>query len=569
MGGRFPTLPAAALRNAVHLIEADGTVSRGAEAVFRALAHASGGGRLLRAYRRVPGFVAVSQAVYGWVAGHRSLLTRAAEWWPEIGGRVPSRVVVRRLFLWSLALVYLAAFLSLLVQVRGLVGERGILPAGELLDYVRLRVPDGRRFWLLPTVFWIDSSDAALVGVCVGGVALALLLALEVAPALVLTLMWAGYLSLAGVGQVFLGYQWDALLLETGLLAILFAPWTRRPGASRAAPVPNGTLWLLRLLVFRLTLGSGVVKLLSGDPTWRALTALRFHHETQPLPTWIGWYVHHLPGIVHTASAGMMFVVELLVPFFIFGPRLLRRGAFGAIVGLQVAIALSGNYGFFNLLTIALCLPLLDDQDLPRWLCQRLAPPEPPLPRPTRAGWFRIPAALTLALLGLMTFLDGVRVRLPWPGPARDLQRAFAPFECVNFYGLFAVMTTSRPEIEIEGSRDGQTWLPYEFRWKPGDTRRRPAFVAPHQPRLDWQMWFAALGSCEENPWLVRFMERLREGSPPVRQLLARDPFPDAPPRFVRAILFDYRFSSLSEQRTSGAWWRRQPLGLYCDVMEE
>ena len=174
-----------------------------------------------------------------------------------------------------------------------------------------------------------------------------------------------------------------------------------------------------------------------------------------------------------------------------------------------------------------------------------------------------------LALLGAMTFLDGVRVRLPWPEPARDLQRALAPFEAVNSYGLFAVMTTSRPEIVVEGSDDGRTWVPYEFRWKPGDVRRRPAFVAPHQPRLDWQMWFAALGSCDDNPWLVRFMERLREGAPPVRRLLAVDPFPGTPPRFVRAVLYDYRFSSIGERRSSGAWWRRQPLGLYCDVMGE
>lgn len=567
VAGRFPSIPIQAFRAQAHFIEPDGRVSPGAEAVFHALSYAPRGGWLLSAYHRVPGFAAVSEAVYHWVAGHRPFLTRAARWWPEIGGRTPSRVVVRRLFLWALALVYLDAFLSLLVQVRGLVGERGILPAAELLDYVRLRVPDPRRFWLLPTLFWIDSSDAALVAACVGGAALALLLGLEVAPALVLALMWATYLSLACAGQIFLGYQWDALLLETGLLSVLFAPWTWRPGAARTAPVPNGTLWLLRLLLFRLTLGSGLVKLLSGDPTWRTLTALRFHYETQPLPTWIGWYAHHLPAIVHTISAAMMLFVELLVPLFIFAPARLRRGAFVAMVGFQVAIAFTGNYGFFNLLTVALCLLVLDDDDLPRWMRRRFHSSEPPPPRPAHAGWVRVPAALVLALLGLVTFLDGVRVRLPWPGPVRALQRALAPFESVNSYGLFAVMTTSRPEILIEGSRDGRLWLPYEFRWKPGDVRRAPAFVAPHQPRLDWQMWFAALGSCEDNPWLGRFLLRLREGAPPVRSLLAHEPFPDAPPAFVRAVLFEYWFTTLAERRATGTWWRREPMGLYCDVI--
>jgi predicted DCC family thiol-disulfide oxidoreductase YuxK len=565
---RFPSISVEAFRAQAHLIEPDGRVARGAEAVFHALSYAPRGGWLLAAYRRVPGFAAVAEAVYRWVARHRSLMTRAARWWPEIGGRTPSRRVVRRLFLWALALVYLDAFLSMLVQVRALVGESGILPVADLLEYVRLRIPDGRRFWLLPTLFWIDSSDAALVAACVGGGALAVLLGLEVAPALVLALMWATYLSLTCVGQIFLGYQWDALLLETGLLSVLFASWTWRPGAARMAPVPTGTFWLLRLLVFRLTLGSGLVKLLSGDPTWRTLTALRFHYETQPLPTWIGWYAHQLPGMVHTISAGMMFLVELLAPFFIFGPARLRRGAFGAMVGAQVAIALTGNYGFFNLLTIALCLLVLDDDDLPRWVRVRFHPREPPLPRPARTGWIRVPAAPVLALLGLVTFFDGVRVRLPWPRPVRALQSALAPFASVNFYGLFAVMTTSRPEILIEGSRDGRLWLPYEFRWKPGDVRRAPAFVAPHQPRLDWQMWFAALGSCDENPWLVRFLRRVKEGSPPVRHLLAHDPFPDAPPAFVRATLFDYRFTTLAERRASGGWWRREPLGPYCEASD-
>jgi predicted DCC family thiol-disulfide oxidoreductase YuxK len=566
---QFPSIPIQAFRAQAHFIEPDGRVSPGAEAVFHALSYAPRGGWLLSAYHRVPGFAAVSEAIYGWVARHRSLLTRAARWWPEIGGRTPSRRVVRRLFLWALALIYLDAFLSLLVQVRGLVGESGILPAAELLDYVRLRVPDGSRFWLLPTLFWIDGSDAVLVAACVGGAALAVLLGLEIAPALALALMWATYLSLASVGQVFLGYQWDALLLETGLLSVLFAPWTWRPGAARTAALPNGALWLLRLLLFRLTLGSGLVKLLSGDPTWHTLTALRFHYETQPLPTWIGWYAHRLPGIVHTISAGMMLFVELLVPFLIFGPARLRRAAFVAMVGFQVVIALTGNYGFFNLLTIALCLLVLDDDDLPGWIRRRFDSSKPPLPKPARAGWVRVPAVLVLAVLGLVTFLDGVRVRVPWPGPVRTLQDTLAPFASVNSYGLFAVMTTSRPEILIEGSRDGRLWLPYEFRWKPGDVGRAPGFVAPHQPRLDWQMWFAALETCEDNPWLRHFLLRLKEGAPPVRTLLAHDPFPDSPPALLRAVLFDYRFTTLAERRASGAWWRRESLGLYCDVNGE
>jgi hypothetical protein len=479
-------------------------------------------------------------------------------------GEPPARTAVRRLFLWALAFIYLDAFLSLLVQVRGLVGEHGILPVGELIEYARARVAAPRVYWLLPTFFWVDASDAALRAVCAGGAALALVLATEAATGPVLLLLWAGYLSLASVGQVFLGYQWDALLLETGLLALLLAPWTMRPAAARAAPVPAPAVWLFRFLVFRLNFGSGMVKLLSGDPRWRDLTALQVHYETQPLPTWIGWYAHQLPPLAHAAAAGAMYFVELVVPFFVFGPRVLRRGAFLALVGLQVMIGLTGNYGFFNLLTIALCLMVLDDVDLPAALRRRLtAPPARPS---TAARWVRGTAAAVLALLALVTFLDGLRVRMPWPGPVRDLQRAAAPLESVNSYGLFAVMTTTRPEIVIEGSRDGVTWQPYEFRWKPGDVRRRPAFVAPHQPRLDWQMWFAALGTCDDNPWVVRLLDRLRQGEPAVTRLLARDPFAGSPPPLLRTVVYDYHFTTLAERRPGGAWWRRDLLGPYCVI---
>jgi hypothetical protein len=263
------------------------------------------------------------------------------------------------------------------------------------------------------------------------------------------------------------------------------------------------------------------------------------------------------------------------VPFFVFGPRVLRRFAFAGLVALQAGIALTGNYGFFNLLTAALCLLVLDDQDLPARLRPRFpdpgaAPPEAAgrgTPQ-TAAAWARAAAAGVLAALAVVTFLDGTGTRIGWPGPVRALQRALRPFESVNFYGLFAVMTVSRPEILIEGSRDGSLWLPYEFRWKPGDLTRRPGFVAPHQPRLDWQMWFAALETCDENPWLVRFLRRLKEGEPSVRSLLARDPFADgAPPAYLRTTLFDYAFTSFGERAASGAWWRRAPLGPYCEVI--
>ncbi|HEY7515086.1 MAG TPA: lipase maturation factor family protein, partial [Vicinamibacteria bacterium] len=445
--------------------------------------------------------------------------------------QAPGLSGVRRLFLRLLGLVYLAAFASLAVQVEGLYGSRGILPVTELLGFAASRLGP-ERYRLLPTLAWVSASDGALLFLAWGGAALALLQVACVAPRLVLLLLWAFYLSLVSPGRVFMGFQWDGLLLEAGLLAVFLAPGGVRPGAG-APPPPAYAVWLLRLLLFRLMFGSGAVKLLSGDPTWRSLDALRVHYETQPLPTWIGWYAHQLPVTVQRLSCGTMFLVELGLPLLIFAGRSGRLVAFAGFVLLQGTIALTGNYGFFNLLTVALAVLLLDDAALPRAL--RPAVPAPvPAPRPL-VLWIRRAATVvpaTLFLVSVVVFSSSLGLRVPWPAPVLVLEEALAPFRSVNAYGLFAVMTTSRPAILVEGSRDGLEWRAYPFRFKPDDLDRPPGFVAPHQPRLDWQMWFAALGDCEANPWFLRFLDRLREGSPPVLGLLAGNPFPEGPPRY-------------------------------------
>ena len=463
---------------------------------------------------------------------------------------------VRRLFLRALGLVYFIAFVSLGVQVDGLIGSRGILPVAPLLEWVKGQV-GAEGYWLLPTLAWLDASDGFLRFLCFGGAALAVLVMAELAPAAALVLCWAFYLSLVSVGQIFLGYQWDALLLETGLLAVFFAPLGLRPRPG--APPSLIAVWLLRFLLFRLMFGSGVVKLLSGDPTWRGLTALRFHYETQPLPTFLGWWAHQLPAWFQALSTVLMFAVELVVPFFVFGPRRLRLVACGSFLALQALIAATGNYTFFNLLAAALALLLLDDAALP-------GPPAAAAPAEGRP-WPRLVLWPVAAVLGLVSAAEMAGTFGIGAGPLTALQRAVAPLRSVNSYGLFAVMTTSRPEIEVEGSADGVVWRPYAFRFKAGDLRRAPRFVAPHQPRLDWQMWFAALGSCRGNPWFVQFLERLLEGSPPVLGLLADNPFPDHPPRLVRAQAYEYRFTTPAERAATGDWWRRQPKGLYCPAL--
>jgi lipase maturation factor 1 len=467
----------------------------------------------------------------------------------------------RAVFLRLLGGIYLAAFVSLWVQVEGLIGSRGLLPFGELLELGRTRLGPSR-YWVLPTVLWLGGGDAALHVVCGAGTAVAVAAALGRARAWSMLALWALYLSLATVSEDFLAFQWDALLLEAGLLAVFLAP--RGILRARPGPTPALVVVLFRWLLFRLMFGSGMVKLRSGDPTWRSLTALRYHYETQPLPTWIGYYAHHLPAQAQTMSCAIMFAIELGLPWLIWLPAAWRRLAALGFLFLQVLIALTGNYAFFNLLSVALCVFIAGPESLPaRW--RRGVPAG----RGDRFGpWPRAvlaPLAVVIALVSSLEFTERtLGIGLPWPRPVIALARALSPLRSINSYGLFAVMTTARPEIVIEGSDDGATWRAYEFRYKPGDPARRPGFVAPHQPRLDWQMWFAALGTCEQSPWLDRLFQRLLEGSPPVVGLLADDPFAGHPPRYVRALLYDYQFTDLATHRRTGEWWHRRLEGEFC-----
>ncbi|MFN7141021.1 MAG: lipase maturation factor family protein, partial [Limisphaerales bacterium] len=339
--------------------------------------------------------------------------------------------------------------------------------------------------------------------------------------------------------------------------------------------------WLLRWVLFRLIFQSGLVKLASGDPTWRDFTALQYHYETQPLPTFIGWYVHQAPLWFHQFCVGAMFAVQLIVPFFIFGPRRLRIFAAGAIVGLELLIAITGNYGFFNFLSLSLCVLLLDDQTLNRtlrgrwanWLGERKTAFFASLSCASRTRGERLRRAglMMLLLFTLLMTLPNIARNLRWdrwiPEWATRTQAWFSPFRTMNSYGLFAIMTTTRPEIVVEGSSDGRTWLVYQFKYKPGDLRKRPPFNAPHQPRLDWQMWFAALGAYQQNPWFLQFAQRLLEGSPAVIDLLEENPYPDKPPKYIRATVYNYRFTDFETRNKTGQWWQRELQGPYCPVL--
>jgi hypothetical protein len=554
-GARVPQIPASAFVEAVHLVEPDGTVSRGAEAVLRLLALRPGRGLGLFAYRRIPGFRAVSEACYRFVAGHRPFFDRATTWlW---GAHVvpPGTSVTVSVYLRLLGVVFAVAFASLLPQLPGLVGSQGILPVSETLRSIASDPALGpNRFWILPTLCWISSSNAFVLGLAVAGLLVSAALALELGTVPCLIALWALYLSLAAVCREFLWFQWDGLLLEAAFLGMFLLP---RGEPSRGAV--RSTRWLL----FRLLVASAAVKLTSGDSAWRDLTALRYHYETQPIPTPVAWYFHQLPLALHRACAGITFLVEGLVPVLIFAPRRARFLAAFVIAGHQLLIALTGNYGFFNLLTIVLCVLLLDDAVWPRrWREGRTEPRGGAWP-----AWLRRPALVGVFLLSLVPLVAAFGVPVSLLGPLPAAYQLFTPFRTVNQYGLFAVMTRERPEIRIEGSRDGVSWKTYEFKYKAGDPGREPRFVAPYQPRLDWQMWFAALSDYRSEGWLLRFCEEILRGSRPVLGLLRSNPFPEGPPRYLRAMVDRYHFTDEPTRRVTGAWWRREPLGPYAPVL--
>jgi predicted DCC family thiol-disulfide oxidoreductase YuxK len=546
-GDRFPDLPPENFAPAVTLFLPGGEIRRGAHAVFSLLAMLPGKSWMLWLYAHIPGFAWIAELVYRVIARHRSFCHWATRALWGIPIEVESFGIASWLFLRTLGAVYLFAFASFAAQAAGLIGSRGISPAAEYLH--SLREYYGAVYWQVPTVFWLNAGDSTIKAVCIAGISLSVLLLLGVRWRIVRVLLFVLYLSLVTAGQEFMGYQWDALLLEAGFLAILLG----------SSPI---VVWLYRWLLFRLVFLSGVVKLASGDPSWRHFTALPVHYETQPLPTPLAWYMYQLPEWLQRGSVGFVFFVELVAPFLIFAPRRIRFFAARAMVALQVLILLTGNYAFFNVLTIGFCLFLIDDGFFRR-LFPKTANWSTHLAAEKSHAWSR---AVCGAFATLALFVGGFQVARPFGvrwSLADAAIRIVSPFEVINSYGLFAVMTTTRPEIVIEGSNDGVTWLAYEFKYKPGDLNRRPAWVAPHQPRLDWQMWFAALGDYQSDPWIVRLMARLLEGSPEVLRLLGRNPFPDRPPHYIRAQLYQYSFTTPAERKSTGTWWKRELKGVY------
>ncbi len=566
VAAQFPNVPREQFAEAVQIFLPDGQQRSGAHAALTAMAIGDKTW-LLSAYEHVPGFAAVAEAAYRTIAAHRSAAYTITKLLWGVPVRRVTYALATELFLRVLGIIYLIAFVSFGVQASGLIGSNGIYPVAETIVAVKRYFGDAA-FRALPSVFFLNSGNWFVAAVWIAGAALGALLTLGIARRAACLGAFILYLSIVNAGQAFMSFQWDALLLEAGFLAI-FLGW------SSLAP------WMFRWLLFRLMFMSGVVKLASGDRSWHALTAIRYHYQTQPLPTPLAWYLHQLPPWFQSFSTVVVLAVELGAPFLIWFPRRVRLLAAGVLIVFQVLIMLTGNYAFFNLLAIALCVWLVDDARLGRntptlsLQSQRQGWGNRAIDEfvaRARARWLERTKSVPRVAIGtgvaiLILFVSIGEVSGPvlhWRPPGADAALgSLAPFEIVNSYGLFAVMTTTRMEIVIEGSSDGVTWQVYEFKYKPGEVKRRPAWVAPHQPRLDWQMWFAALGNYEQNPWLLRFMLRLLQGSPEATRLLGGNPFAKAPPEYVRALVYEYRFTSWPERRATGAWWKREYRGFY------
>jgi hypothetical protein len=447
----------------------------------------------------------------------------------------PDAPYVRARWIWlrALGLIFFSAFYSLLFQIHGLIGPNGILSARDYLQALR-QFAGAKAFWLAPTLLWLNAGDGALDAIVWVGIAASIAIVVNFFPRIAIAVAGICFLSFIGAAQDFASYQSDGMLLEAALLSLFLGRKDRAP--TRAA------VFMLQWEWFRIYFESGVVKILSGEPQWRDLTAMDKYYENGPLPTWIGWHVQQWPHGFHAFTAALTLIVELLVVWLLFFPKKSKLIAFCITTPLQIGIILTANYAFLNYLVLALGFFLLEDR-------KRSDGPKPVLHQ-----------IVALPLLFITTIASFMFPNFP-------TVTLLEPFRVANSYGLFAVMTRARYEIEFQGTRDGTTWVAYPFRYKPQDPREAPGIYAPYQPRFEWNLWFASLGTWESNRWVVNTEARLRENEPSVLRLFARNPFAVAPPTAVRTMLWRYWFTTREERRRTGAWWRRELVGEYAPAL--
>ncbi len=458
---------------------------------------------------------------------------------------VPGHLWPRWIVLRALGLIFFSAFYSFAWQIHGLIGSGGILPASDFLAAVAGSTSFLARLWEVPTLLWLNASDPALTTLVVAGLVASLALTLDLWPRAAVALCTVLFISCVSALQVFSSYQSDGMLMEAGFAAIFFAPRGARPGLGAASPPSVASRFLLQWEWFRIYFESGLMKLASGDPAWRHLTAMDHYYENGPLPTWLGWYAQQMPHWYHAVTAGFTLFAELLLVWCLFLPRRFRVTCFLVATFFQAGIILTANYAFLNYLVLVLGVLLLDDADLAR-VGLRV---KRTLARPVRR-WRVVAAAIVLSWVfysTVITFFTSLAAT-PLGLPARALD----PFRIAHAYGLFAVMTPARYEIEFQGTRDGRTWVAYPFRYKPQDPRAAPGVYAPYQPRFEWNLWFASLAPWRDSPWVVLAQMRLLENSPSVLRLFESNPFASAPPRAVRSVLWRYWFTDRAGRPAGG-----------------
>jgi len=518
---------------------------------------------------------------------------RVIPWLFDSRRGLTNHLIPRWIFLRALALIYFSSFYSLLFQIDGLIGPQGILPAKDYLAAVAQSLPEVNRFWFAPSLFWISASSHALIAITWLGMLAAVCAFFNLWPRLSLFICFVCFLSFVSSSSDFSSYQSDGMLLEAGFISLFVAPPGLRPGWGARHPTIRASYFLLLWEWFRIYFESGLVKILSGDPQWRNLTALDDYYQNGPLPSWIGWYVAHFPHWFHVATTAGTLLIEFVVVLMLFFPRRVRILCFCIVTPWQIGIILTANYTFLNYLVLALGFLLLDDKLLRRFIPARIgfpasAPPtseaavlsadeefvsaEEEAPTSTRISLhlrsLRLAiAAVFLTWIGYVTTAELVGMLLrPNPLPMAPVE-ALEPFRIANEYGLFAVMTRGRYEIEFQGSNDNQSWTPYPFRCKPQALDEAPGLYAPYQPRFDWNLWFASLGDWRQNQIVPITEEKLLANDPSVLYLFRANPFPNSPPRYVRAVLWQYWFTSREEKRRTGNWWRRNLLGQYAPTL--
>jgi hypothetical protein len=506
------------------------------------------------------------------------------------------RLIPRWIFLRALGCIYFSAFFSLVFQIRGLIGPEGILPAGEYLRAVSASAGYVRGLWYAPTVLWLASGPHILTALCWVGMGASLLLALNLWPRGMLVICFLCFLSFVSAAQDFSSYQSDGMLLEAGFIAIFFAPAGFRPGMGATSPASRASLFPLLWELFRIYFESGVAKIIGGDPEWRNFTAMDEYYQNGPLPTWIGWYMQHLPHWFHASTVFATLALELILVWMFILPRRWRIVCFFIVTLWQLVVILTAHYTFLNYLVLMLGFLLLDDRFVLRFIPQQWrnsfaasgvsksderleASVEDAQGEQYKASGWRNSFGQQLRILKLSSvavilswIFYATTVELIWmfselPLPTAPVA-ALEPFRIANRYGLFGIMTRGRYEIEFQGSEDGKTWVAYPFRYKPQDLGTPPGIYAPYQPRFDWNLWFASLGSWRDYPIVPRTEVRLLSNDHDVFTLFEKNPFPNQPPRQVRAVIWQYWFTSMSERRTQGLWWRRQFLGLYAPTIE-